>query len=280
MEFIMKRLALIVVLVLALLPLGGCHGRKKASLEPQERGSDKQMYENAVARLRRSPDKARLIFKEIVQLFPDSIYAAKAKLGIADSYFRSRDDSSLLIAATEYQDYVNLFPYSPDAVYAKYQVGMCYFKQMRKPGRDQTNTFSALRGFEGVVQQYPGTPEAEEAKKRIAEARNTLATHFYRIGYYNLKLGAAEGAVARFKQVIDEYPEFKRMDALYYYTGRSYLALNGFELARSFFQRVITTFPSSKYAKKARKMLKATEEREKGFPARSPAPAPAAEAKA
>ncbi len=266
----MKRLALIVLLALTLLPVG-CGGKKKAALEPVERGSDKQMYENAVARLRRDPDKARLVFKEIVQLFPDSIYAAKAKLGIADSYFRSRDDSSLLIAATEYQDYVNLFPYSPDAVYAKYQIGMCYFKQMRKPGRDQTNTFAAIRGFEGVVQQYPGTPEAEEAKKRVAEARFNLATHFYRIGYYNFRMGAAEGAVARFKQVIDEYPEFPAMDRLFYYTGRSYLAMEDFDSARSFFQRVISTFPNSKHAKKSGKLLKSIERRQKSAP---PAPVP------
>ena len=82
-----------------------------------------------------------------MQLYPDSVYASKAKLGIADSYFRDKDSASLIMAAAEYQEYVNLYPYSPDAVYAKHQIGMCYFKQMKKPERDQPNTFTRYQGL-------------------------------------------------------------------------------------------------------------------------------------
>ena len=155
----------------------GCRSKKGISIDPSEKGSDKKMYENAMKYMTKDPEKARLLFKEVAQLYPDSIYANKSKLGIGDSYFRERDSASLIMAAAEYQEYVNLYPYSPDAVYAKYQIGMCYYKQVRKPERDQTNTFTAIKSFEGVIQQYPGTPEAEEAKKKIDECRQNLARH-------------------------------------------------------------------------------------------------------
>jgi outer membrane protein assembly factor BamD len=213
------------------------------------------MYENAMKYMTKDPEKARLLFKEIAQLYPDSIYANKAKLGIGDSYFKERDSASLIMAAAEYQEYVNMYPYSPDAVYAKYQIGMCYFKQVKKPERDQTNTFSSIKAFEGVIQQYPGTPEADEAKKKIDECRQILGKHYFQIGYYNYIMKSHTGAIARFKQVMDEYPDFAANDRLFYYTGKTYAALKDHDSALSFFQRVIGSYAKSKYAKKSQRQI-------------------------
>jgi outer membrane protein assembly factor BamD len=251
----MKKIVL--ALSLSLLVLWtGCHSRKTVSIDPSEKGSDKKMYENALKYMTRDPEKARLLFKEVGQLYPDSIYANKAKLGIGDSYFKERDSASLIMAAAEYQEYVNLYPYSPDAVYAKYQVGMCYYKQVRKPERDQTNTFKTIKAFEGVIQQYPGTPEADEAKKKIDECRQNLARHYYLIGYYNYRMKSYAGAIARFKQVMDEYPDFTSNDKLFYNTGKTYMAMQDYDSALSFFQRVIGSHAKSKYARKAQRQIK------------------------
>jgi outer membrane protein assembly factor BamD len=254
METIMKKIALPIVLLL-LVAAGGCRSKKSISIDPSEMGSDKKMYENAMKYMKKDPEKSRLLFKEVTQLYPDSIYANKAKLGIGDSYFREHDAASLVIAAAEYQEYVNLYPYSPDAVYAKYQIGMCYYQQVRKPERDQTNTFTAIKSFEGVIQQYPGTSEADEAKKKIDECRQKLARHFFLIGYYNYLMKSFSGAIARFKQVMDEYPDFATNDKLFYFTGKTYAAMADYDSARSFFQRVIGSHAKSKYAKKAQRQI-------------------------
>ena len=246
----------VLILVMALLAISaGCRSKKSVTVDPGEKGSDKKMYENAVKYMTKDPEKARLLFKEIGQLYPDSIYANKSKLGIGDSYFKERDSASLIMAAAEYQEYVNLYPYSPDAVYAKYQVGMCYYKRVKKPERDQTNTFTAIKSFEGVIQQYPGTPEADEAKKKIDECRQILGKHYFQIGYYNFLMKSYDGAIARFKQVMDEYPDFKGNDRLLYFTGRAYAAKEDSESALSFFQRLIGSFAKSKYAGKARRQI-------------------------
>lgn len=250
----MKKTVLTLSLSLLVL-LTGCHSRKTVSIDPSEKGSDKKMYENALKYISKDPEKARLLFKEVGQLYPDSIYANKAKLGIGDSYFKERDSASLIMAAAEYQEYVNLYPYSPDAVYAKYQAGMCYFKQIKKPERDQTNTFTAIKAFDALIQQYPGTPEADEAKKKIDECRQTLARHFYLIGYYNYLMKSFPGAIARFKQVMDEYPDFNANDKLFYYTGKTYMATEDYDSALSFFQRLVASHAKSRYAKKAQRQI-------------------------
>lgn len=251
----MKR-KIFIILTLVLLIFSGCKSKKEVVTVAFEKGSDKEMYEKAKKYVGKNSDKARLLFKQVVQMFPESIYAKKSKIGIADSYFKQKDSASLIIAAAEYQEYVNLYPNSPDAIYAKYQIGMCYFKQVRKPGRDQANTSEAIRAFEGLIKQYPDTNEAGEAKKKIKEMRENLATHYFRIGYYNYKFKAYKGAIARFKQVIDEYPDFKHNDKLFFFAGKSYLAMREFDTAISFFQKIINSLPKSKYFKKSHRMIK------------------------
>lgn len=252
----MKTYGLTAVMVITLLLVSvNCKSKKRVALTPGERGSAKEIYDKAKARIRRKPEKARLLFKEIMHLYPDSPYARRAKVGIADSYFRQKDSASLIMAANEYQEYVNLYPNSPDAVYAKMQVGMCYFKQIRKPGRDQDNTHNAIQALEAMVRMYPDTEEAKDARKKIAKGRQNIATHYYLIGVSNYRLRAYRGAIARFKQVIDNYPDFNKNDRLYYYTGKAYYARRDYDSAISFFQRVISSFPKSKYLKKSQKMI-------------------------
>jgi len=132
---------------------------------------------------------------------------------------------------------------------------MCYYKQMRKPGRDQENTHKAIEALEAMVRMYPDTEEAKDAREKIARARQTLATHYFLIGHTNYRLRAYRGALARFKQVIDDYPDFNKNDKLYFYTGQTYFAMKNYDSSVSFFQRVIGSFPKSKYLKKSQKMI-------------------------
>ena len=258
---------LTILFILALILMNACSTKQEVIFTPEQRSSAKSMYEQATKFIKKNPERARLMFKEIMQLYPDDIYARRAKIGIADSYFKQKDASSLIVAASEYQEYVNLYPNSPDAAYAKFQVGNCYFKQMRKPERDQSKTFEAIKAFESLIKMYPDTKEAEQARKNVVKARQNLATHYFRIGYYNYKYGALRGAIARFKQVIDEYPDFKQNDRMFFIAGKVYLILRDFDSAVSFFNKVINSYPESKYAKKSVKMLQEVEkERKKPAP--------------
>ena len=243
--------AMIVVLMTV-----ACGKKKEISLSPEDMGTDKEIYEKAKKRMKGNPEKARMLFKEVMHLYPDSIYASRAKIGIADSYYRQKDAASLVMAASEYQEYVNLYPNSPDAVYAKYRIALCYLRQMKKAGRDQTNTYQAIKALENMIKQYPDTQEAEEAKKQLEKARQRLALHYFEIGRTNFKMRAYMGAVYRFKQVIDDYPEFQRNDHLFFLTGKCYYAMRDYNSALSFFQKIVNSYPKSRYLGKAAAMIK------------------------
>jgi outer membrane protein assembly factor BamD len=126
---------------------------------------------------------------------------------------------------------------------------------MRKPERDQNNTFAAIKAFEGLLQQYPGTSEAEAAKKKMDQCRQNLATHYFQIGYYNYVMKSYAGAIARFKQVMDEYPDYAKNDKLFFYTGQTYLGMQDLDSALSFFQRLAGSYAKSKYAGRSKRMI-------------------------
>lgn len=259
----MKKNVLIISIVF-LLAISGCKSKKSIDVTPGS--TAKEVYEQAKKYIKKDSEKARLLFKEVMQLYPTSVYARLGKIGIADSYFKEKGSASLIMASAEYQDYVNLYPQSPDAAYASYQVGNCYLRQMKKPGRDQTNTHNALKYLENMVQQFPDTKEAKEAKEKIKKCRNYLASHYSRIGVANYNLKAYKGAVERFKQVIDNYPEYKKNDKTFFFTGKTYFAMKEYDSALSFFQRVINSYPKSKYVKKSQKMIKKTNKLKKKPP--------------
>lgn len=258
----MKRIFWIIPLIL-LVSLSACRSSGKGvELTPAEKGSAKAIYDKARNLIRKNPNRARILFKQVMQLHPDSVFSRRSKIGIADSYFGQKDSSSLIVAASEYQEYVNMYPNSPDAAYAKFQVGECYFQQMRKPERDQTNTKAAIKSFQELLEMYPGTREAADAEKRIARARENLAKHNYRIGYYNYKYRSYMGAIQRFKYVIDEFPDFSLNDRLFFYGGKAYMAMKDWKNALSFFQKVTNSYPRSKYARKAVKLMKKIQEKQ------------------
>ena len=72
----------------------------------------------------------------------------------------------------------------------------------------------------------------------------------------NYRLKAFTGAIDRFKQVIDNYPDFTKFDKLYYFTGKSYAMMKDYDSSISFFQKILNSFPKSKYVSGSKKQIK------------------------
>ena len=250
----MKKL-IVISLLFTLSAIVGCKGKKDITIDPSGLGSDKAIYDKAQRLGRKDTEKSRLLYKEILQVYPDSIYARKAKIGIADSYFKQKDSSSLIIAASEYQEFVNLYPNSPDSIYAKFRIGRCYERQSKSAGRDQTNTKHAITAYESLQRMFPGTEESDKADEILKELKQRLGKHYFGIGMANFRLKAFEGAIDRFKQVIDNYPEFNKFEKLYYFTGKSYAMIRDYDSAISFYQKIINSYPKSKYIKGSKKNI-------------------------
>ncbi len=253
-------LKLFTVAILSLLILSFC-GKKKTLLYPPG-SSAKQIYEIGLKLLKKKKyDKARLVFSALIEKYPKSKYAPRAKIGIADAFFKKGDIASLTLAYNEYREFVSVYPYHPKAAYAQLMMGMCYYRQMRKPGRDQTPTLEAIREFKKVIKKYPDSEEATIARKRLKECEERYATHLLGIANFYFKVKKWLGAYWRYDEIMKKFPNFSRISEVYYKYGVSAYMLGKTDEGRAFLSKVITDFPHSKWAFKARKFLKSEEKK-------------------
>jgi len=184
-------------------------------------------------------------------------------LGIANSYFQKGDEGSMILAASEYREFISLFPYSPSAPYAQYQIAMTYYKKVLKPGRDQTKTKLALAEFKIVVTNYPMSEEAKSAREKILDCEERLAEHILGIGELYYKMKAFKASTRRLTDILTNYPNFSKMDKVYFYLGDSYFKWNQTDQSIPYFTKLISDFPQSKFAKTAQKKLEELEKKEK-----------------
>ncbi len=240
------------VLILGLIT--GCSKSKQAEFVP-EGSSDEELFQLGEEHIKKDPEKGRLYLRQIIDTFPKSFYAQRAKLSIADSYFRQRDEGSMIIAASEYREFIQLYPYSPSAAYAQYQIGLTYYKKILKPGRDQSKTHQALAELRIVINKYPLSEEAEQAREKIQECEEQLAEHSISIAELYYKRRAYRASISRLTEILTEYPNYLRMDKVYFLLADSYYKSTLVEESVPYFRKLISDYPKSKYAHKAVKIM-------------------------
>jgi outer membrane protein assembly factor BamD len=259
----MKKLSLaLTVSFLCIIISFGC-GKKTTEISPDVASSDEALFKLGEKYIKKDPEKARLYLRQVIDSFPKSFYAQQAKLAIADSYYRKRDEGSMILAASEYREFISLFPYSPSAPFAQHQIGMTFYRKALKPGRDQTKTKQALAEFKKVVTNYPLSEEAKSAQEKILDCEERLAEHTFLIGVHYYRVKAYTAAISRLTEILTNFPNYSRMDRVYYYLGDSYYKATLVEQSIPYFTKLITDFPQSKLAKKAKERLEETENKKK-----------------
>ena len=146
------------VVVVALLAglLSSCGFRRKKYENPIAKDSqqpDKILFDKAIKDIERSRfEIARLTLQTLINTYDTSEYLAKAKLAIADSWFREGGGHGLAQAEAEYKDFILFYPTMEEAAEAQEKVCSIHYKQMEKPDRDKTHAIRA----EEECRQVPG----------------------------------------------------------------------------------------------------------------------------
>jgi outer membrane protein assembly factor BamD len=249
----------------------GCK-KKQIEISPEVASSSENLYRQGERYIKKDPERARLYFRQIITSFPQDIYAQQAKLAIADSYFRKGDAANMILAASEYRGFIKDYPFSPSAPYAQYQIAMTFFKKILRPGRDPGKTYQALEEFKQVLTKYPTSEEAKDAQEKILECEERLAEHTFQIGLIYYKMKSYRAAVKRLGEILLNFPNFSRMDKVYFYLGDSFFRGGNYPNATSHFTKLVSDYPQSKFAKKTKKKLdkleKLIKEAEKKAPAK------------
>src|SRR3974390_1981315 len=181
---------------------------------------DKQLYDKAMSDIKRGKHEVgRLGLQTLINTYPDSEYLAKAKLAIADSYYKEGGSTNIAQATNGYKPFIVFFRFLPEAAYAQMQVAMCNYNEMAKADRDNTHALQAEEEFQIFLQKYPNDPLAPQAEQHLREVQEVLAEGEYRIGYYYYVKGDKRAAAARLLAVTNRYPLYSKSDQALWMLG-------------------------------------------------------------
>lgn len=204
---------------------------------------------------RRKFARARSYYTHLYENYPNDPLGRRALLRIADAFYEQGDAVNLVEAQYKYRDFINRYPGSDRADYAMLQIAMCSYKQMERPDRDQQKTREALEKFGDMLKTFPRSSLRPEAEKRQQDVLDRLARHEHLVVKYYMKRKSWAAAVQRLNGLVEGYPNYRDRDAVFYDFGTALSGLGRTAEARLYYERVISEFPSSAWAGRARQKL-------------------------
>ena len=206
MRILRSRPLLLAVVAGTAFTMGGCArgggggGRADIPYVARDVGT---LYTAAKKRLDTGQYKeAAALFDEVERQHPYSIWARRAQLMSAFSYYLGKDYTQSIQSA---QRFISVHPGNRDAPYAYYLVALGYYEQIQDVTRDQRITRQALDALGELNRRYPNTRYASDARLKIDLVNDHLAGKEMEIGRFYMARGQWLAANMRFRQVIDQY---------------------------------------------------------------------------
>lgn len=152
-------------------------------------------------------------YQSLDSQYPFESYSQKGDLEIIYAYYQD-DQPTLAIAAAD--RYIRLYPNGPGLDYAHYLRGVVAFDNGRgflqrhfpydMSQHYSSNYISAFNDFKIVIEQFPNSPYAPDARRRMIYLNNEIAQYQLNIAQFYLARKAYVAAVNRAQIVIEHYP--------------------------------------------------------------------------
>ncbi len=211
------------------------------------------LYSTAKNRLdRHSYKEAAALFDEVERQHPYSVWARRAQLMGAFSYYLARDYTQAIQGA---QRFLSVHPGNRDAPYAYYLIALSYYEQISDVTRDQKITQQALDALGELSRRYPNTRYASDARLKVDLVRDHLAGKEMEIGRFYEGRGQWLAASMRFRSVIDQYPTTTHTPEALMRLTEAYLALGVREEARKSAAVLGANYPGTDWYERAFKLV-------------------------
>jgi outer membrane protein assembly factor BamD len=239
-------------------------------------GCGRDPYDNPIANNSQQPDKilfdraindiekhryelGRITLQTLINTYPDSEYLAKAKLAIADSWYREGTSHALAQAEAEYKDFITFFPTMEESAESQMKVCRIHYEQMEKPDRDNTHSVKADNECRQMLLQYPNSRFVTETQQMLREIQEVIAEGEYRVGTFYARKGSYRAGVNRLQAVTDHYPLFSKSDEALWTLGNTYEKMGEQYQDSSVdaYVKLVRDYPLSPYVDPAKERLTA-----------------------
>ncbi len=197
-------------IVLTVLTVTGC-GKKD---DIYKNMTAQQIYEKGkYAALRKDYPEAIKDFDTLEARYPYGEWTDKGQLALIHAYANGDDEESALAAADRF---IRVHPRHANVDYAYYMKGVVnfnknfslVFRQMPidRSMRDSTFAQKAFDDFRTLIEKFPSSKYAPDARKRMILMREQLADHELHVAEYYLNQGADLAAANRAGYLVNQYP--------------------------------------------------------------------------
>lgn len=225
------------VLLLAVV-LSGC-GVFGKEIDPTEGWSASKLYTEAAAELDSGNyTRAIELYEKLESRYPFGRYAMQAQLDVAYAHYRADEPEEAIAAADRF---IKLYPQNPFVDYAYYLKGIVNYN--RSVGfldrfiptdasqRDPGSALDAFTDFSALVERFPNSKYAADARQRMLYLRSNLAKNEVNVARYYMKRGAYLAAVNRANYVIEHYQRTSAVEDALLVLVDAYHALGKDDLA-------------------------------------------------
>lgn len=228
----------LLLMALILLLATGCS--RFGTQEPETETLDvAPLYQEANSALRAGNwNRATNYYRRLIARFPYGEYTEQAQLDLAYAQYKARnfDDATSTI-----DRFIRTYPAHRHVDYAYYLRGLVNFERdnafleriarLDMSQRDQASPRQSFNDFLLLVQRYPNSRYADDARQRMIHLRNELARHDLNVGLYYLDREAYVAAANRGKQLLENYPRSMHDGDAIALMGEAYTRLGETELA-------------------------------------------------
>src|SRR5260370_17975065 len=200
---------LFIVVLMAGLPASAVFRRKKYEnpITKDTKQPDKVLYDRAVNDIEHSRyEVARITLNTLINTYDQSEFLAKAKLAIADSWFREGGTAGLAQAEAEYKDFILFYPTMEEAPESQQKICLIHYKQMEKSDRDESQALRAEEECRQLIVQFPNSKFVEETQQLLRNIQEALGDAEYKVGAFYYKRGDNPTAANRLAPLLDQYP--------------------------------------------------------------------------
>lgn len=237
----------------------GC-GRKKYdnpitkdTLQP-----DKVLFDKAISDMEKGRyEVARITLNTLINTYDSSEFLAKAKLAIADSWFREGTTGALAQAEVEYKDFILFYPTMEESAEAQEKVCMIHYNQMEKPDRDTNHVYRAEMECREVLTRFPNSSFAPRAEQLLRNIQEVQAQHEYNVADTYSRKGNFNAAANRLQALTNHFPLFSSADDALWQLADAYTKMGDRfeERTAAALSRIVKDYPLSEWVDPAKERL-------------------------
>ena len=241
-----------VLLLVVSLGLSGCSlFDSDDELNVDATSGEQQMYRQAQRYIDSSNyDLAISTLQQLESRYPFGKYAEQAQLELIYAHHGAFENEAAIEAADRF---IRLHPQHPGVDYAFYMKGVAAYDLNQTffssfiPSDDSKRDVSGVREafaeFSNLLNRYPNSRYAQDARARMVYIRNMLARHEIHVANYYFKRGAYMAALKRGQNVVESMQETTAVADGLAVMAQAYILLEMNELAEDTVRVLCLNYP-------------------------------------